>query len=462
MIRTLITMLATVLAASPPAPAVTTAAPVYTRPLFALCEDYPVERLSWTQVERDLRTARAAGVRHLRVGIGWDDLEPRPGGYDWRYLDRLVSLCRKHGVTLLPYVCYTPEWAVPGAPDDFWRQPPREAALFGRLMTRVARRYRGRIGSWELWNEPDNPAYWSGSIAEYATLAAAGARGVRRGDPRARVVLGGLAGPNATYLQAALRHAELRRAVDVVNVHGYLETWDNERAEEYVVRLREVQEVLKGSRLALWLAEFGYSSARLTPREVSKGVLAVYRHEHTPEFQAVALVRHHVLALASGTVSLTAWYRINDLPPTAGVIGDANNRSLGLLDTRGRRKPAFAAMRLVTRLFYRPLRCIDGLLQVQRSAGSQAEVHAFQTPSGEAILAGWLRSSRPEEVLGRSGLARDQREETVTVRVPGHFRRLSVCTVTGRRVRGEARLAGGMVRNVRLRGDGLFLATLHP
>lgn len=37
----------------------------------------------------------------------------------------------------------------------------------------IAARYRGQIRSWELWNEPDNPAYWLGTTAPFAELVSA-------------------------------------------------------------------------------------------------------------------------------------------------------------------------------------------------------------------------------------------------------------------------------------------------
>src|SRR5581483_11791450 len=123
----------------------------------------------------------------------------------------------------IPYVCYTPRWASRSAGDDFWRQPPRDHARFAEFMKQIVARYRDQIHSWELWNEPDNPAYWLGSPEEYARLLEAGSRAAREADPHATIVLGGLAW-NLEFLETLLADGRAMSNVDVVNLHNYYET----------------------------------------------------------------------------------------------------------------------------------------------------------------------------------------------------------------------------------------------
>src|SRR5690606_3031252 len=145
---------------------------------------------------------RDTGARFFRFGIGWDGIETAPGRYEWGDWDELVRLAPDYGVTLLPYVCYTPEWAAAAPdPDRSWRSPPKELAAFGRFMAVIAARYRGKIASWELWNEPDIEHYWLGTAAQFAEMIAEGARQVRRADPAATVVLGGMAQGRGPFLE---------------------------------------------------------------------------------------------------------------------------------------------------------------------------------------------------------------------------------------------------------------------
>ena len=126
---------------------------------LGLCEDYPEESRSLDEVRRDFGVLRAAGVDVLRVSMGWDELEPKRDSYEFAFWDAVIDMAREFRVRLIPYVAYTPEWNSDGSPTEFWKTPPRDVREFGELMGLLARRYRGRIHSWELWNEPDNRDY---------------------------------------------------------------------------------------------------------------------------------------------------------------------------------------------------------------------------------------------------------------------------------------------------------------
>jgi hypothetical protein len=52
------------------------------------------------------------------------------------------------GIKLIPYVCYTPQWAATDDGADFWRSPPRDPEDFARFMTTNVGRYKHAIHSW--------------------------------------------------------------------------------------------------------------------------------------------------------------------------------------------------------------------------------------------------------------------------------------------------------------------------
>src|SRR2546423_9404055 len=97
----------------------------------------------------------------------------------------LVESAVKRHIILIPYVCYTPAWAA-SKPENYWRQPPKDPRLFGDFMERISARYRGRVRSWELWNEPNITPFWQGTVNQYAELVKAGAAGRWRSGPRGR------------------------------------------------------------------------------------------------------------------------------------------------------------------------------------------------------------------------------------------------------------------------------------
>jgi hypothetical protein len=400
-----------------------------------LGDDFPEESSGPDKIRRDFETARATGARYLRFAVGWDSAEPAPGKYDWRLWDQVFRTARETGVIPLPYVCYTPRWLNPD-PKDYWRKPPQRPEALAQFMEAVSRRYAAP--SWELWNEPDNDQYWLGSPEEFARLVRSGAEGVRRGDPRAKVVLGGMSKGRTPFLEQTLR--ETSGVIDVVNLHGYLETWDARRAEEYPRYIAEVADAVRtlAPRSDLWLAEFGYSDWLRPDGKPSERSYAVKPWEHSRAFQAVALLRAHALALGTGLLSLTTWYRVDDLPAAETVIGDENNKHLGLLDASGAHKPAFFAMALWNRLLSGPVRPIE-------AHAEGAVVRAFEKPSGERVVIAWLPSARKGETTPDDAV--------VSIQLARPAERVEVYDPATGEIAGERRLA-----SVRLRADSVLVA----
>lgn len=418
-----------------------------------LSDDYPSTLLDVAARARgNFAVAVAAGAPVFRFGLSWLQVEQNAASddvalRDWSAYDAVVAEAARCGVVLIPYVCYTPFMHARNASSlDYWREPPRDVAAFARFVSDAAARYRdsGVVASWELWNEPDNTDFWRGTAAEYAQLTAAGAEAVRRSDPRALVVLGGLANgrsaffdevwtvlTNATSAAATVSAAgDTRGVVDVVNVHGYFETWADDRAETYEHRLRDLYAIVHPVT-DLWMAEFGYSAARTTARAVSDWASAVYVYEHTAAFQAGALFRHHVIVAATGRASLTTWYRVRDLAGDA-VIGDDNNRHFGVLDVHGARKPAFYALRLFNTLFGAPVRnaTLDIIIDAPSALSSFGAAttlemndtrflvaHAFERVDGSVVVAAWLPTSATRGDDDGTGVMVDRRRACFGYRV---------------------------------------------
>jgi hypothetical protein len=357
---------------------------------LGLCEDYPEETRSLEEVRRDFGVLKAAGVSVLRVSIGWDGVEPEKDHYDFAFWDAFVDAAVASGIRLLPYVAYTPRWDSDGTPEAYWKTPPRDLAEFTEIMGLLAARYRARVGSWEIWNEPDNRDYWLGSAAEYASLLAAGSAAVRRANPRAEVVSGGLAG-GVEFLREVFDEHGGAELVDVVNLHAYYETWNPNPLEALPQYLDDVSAIVKrhGGRQAIWLAEVGYSNWRAPDAPPSAS------YEHTLDYQAVMLVRTLALAYAHPAVSLVAWYELKDPRGSAPMIGNDHNRHLGVTFADYAPKPAFAALAFTQSLFSRGFSDADAQVRVSRQPSSAVELRAFVTARQSLVLVAWLKTAAP-------------------------------------------------------------------
>lgn len=392
----------------------------YHTPL-GLCEDYPEETTTAAIYNADFDLLDRAGIDLLRISFGWDGIETAEDRYDWGFWDDYVETAvDEHGITLIPYLMYTPKWNATNQDEAFyWRSPPVDFEEFGEFVYDIVTRYKDRIHSWELWNEPDIEWYWTGDAEGLARLIKIGAEAVRRADPEAVIVLGGIA-HRAEFLRALFRDHGVSPFVDVVNMHSYYETWHHGPVESIGAYIGQMDEVVEryGDGQPLWMAEVGYSTVREGAR-VSDDYTAYYAYEHTPEYQAVQLVKTITAALATDKLSALAWYEIKDLPPADDVIGDNNNRHLGIAYADHTPKPAEGALAFINRFYAEPMRSLDGEVIVPRMAHSDVVVHAFEQEDGDVLLAAWLQTRRVGEQndVG-DGMHRDTRSEAVEVVVP--------------------------------------------
>jgi hypothetical protein len=217
-------------------------------------------------VSRSLTVAEDSGLGLARVAPLWELTEPRPPAsgrhrYDWRYDDYIAHQLAEHGLRWVAVLGYAPAWAsvAPGV----LHAAPRPSGNFAAYAQAVARRYRGLIAAFEVWNEENTPFFWrpAPSAAAYARLYVAARSAIHRVDPGAPVLVGGLAGGHPRFLQDLLRQPELRGHLDGVAIHLYTATPALALAQ--VRRYRQSLRTHGFGTVPLYLTEYGWSSRRI-------------------------------------------------------------------------------------------------------------------------------------------------------------------------------------------------------
>ncbi|HEX6881402.1 MAG TPA: beta-galactosidase [Terriglobales bacterium] len=450
--------------AQSPAPART---PEKQKPLIrmatAIGDDYFDGRDTRARVRRHLEIAQELGVEYLRCAFSWNGVEPQQGKFEFAFWDMLVDEAQKAGIEVIPYVAYTPEWAARDG-KEFWKQPPKDPRLFVDLMTALATHFRGRIHSWELWNEPDLPEYWQGTPDEFASMIKMGAEAVRTADPSAKIVLGGMSlGPGKFFRELVQKH-DIGQYVDVIAMHAYPESWHEARAE--TVFHEEVQEMEKliqsGTPRPLWLNEMGYADYRYEPNHASGwGTNVYYDYEHTARYAADFLLKSFLMTAASGDVRLAGWYRIDDFRESdTRMPQDKVHDHLGVERVDGTLKPSFYAFRFFDRLLSKPFRPVDDEVTVTAPNDSQAVVHSFLREDNSVVIAGWLRSSEYDEVPVHTGMVKDRRLEKVTVALPCTASEVTWYDALGQRKK-VSRAQVRQLRDVVLTGDRVNVAVVQ-
>ena len=152
------------------------------------------------------------GIGALRLwdaSTRWADLEPAPGAFRFERLDAYVAHAQAHQAAPLLVLGSPPRWAA-ARPDEAGPYGPGSASEPARLeewdryVSTLARRYKGRIAQYELWNEPyfsDLPAdrghagaFYTGSVASLVELARRTRAVLDRKDPQALLLTPGFVG----------------------------------------------------------------------------------------------------------------------------------------------------------------------------------------------------------------------------------------------------------------------------
>ncbi|MHB8579249.1 MAG: GH39 family glycosyl hydrolase [Ignavibacteriaceae bacterium] len=389
----------------------------------ALCEDYPEWNTTHEKIDKDMVILKKSGIKILRIAFQWDAIESEKGKFDYLFWDYFVKSAYKNNITLIPYICYTPRWNTTGDSTNFWNHTPVDYEEFGNIVTALVNHYKKYIHSWELWNEPDIKDFFSGNAEDLAKLVKIGSLAVRKADPTALVVLAGLA-HHVDFTLRLFRDYGISKYVDVVNCHDYSETWSGEPIESITSYINALSNIIKkyGNGQSLWTAEVGYSDFR-KGAYVSSSYNAYYDYEHTPEYQAKELFKTMTLINSTGKVATAAWYRITDLQPDLAVIGDVNNRYLGIVTLNHNPKPAMSAIAFFDKLFRQKNKSIDSEIQIEKKKNSDSQVHCFENADGSVIIVAWLQTYvRNERGVDTSGEVKDTRSENISLSIPAKLK----------------------------------------
>lgn len=218
----------------------------------------------------EMKLLAATGVGRGRMDVGWHHVEREPGKYDFTKYDLLMSELDAVGLRamlILDYgnVHYTGDQKT--APTT-----PEARAAFGRFAAATVAHFKGRGVLWEIYNEPNNKAYWKPAPdgATYATLAIETARAIKAVAPDEVLCGPGLAGIDKPFLEKAL-DGGLLNVIDAVTVHPYRQT----APETFAAELADVRGMIKdhvpaGKDVPVIAGEWGYPVVWVdTPTQVN-------------------------------------------------------------------------------------------------------------------------------------------------------------------------------------------------
>ncbi len=318
----------------------------------------------------------AWGVKLVREGFFWEWITNADGTLDFSWPDRYFAEAEKRGIGVLVDLCYDnktlhqpgdPRPSIPASQLEAWRA----------YVVAVASRYKDRAWGFEVWNEPNSPTFWKGSMAEFLALAKVTVQAVHEAAPGVPVAVAGLALAPQDWLDALLAEGIVGEA-DAVSFHPY---WLD--AEGAVDTIGVVQDWLAANHLdkPLWLTEYGWPTGGTYPTATDL------------DGQAERLIRFQAGAALAGVRA--AWmFASYDWQDPQNVTDPSNSEGFfGVAYRTAGDKPAAHAFQVLAGIL--PGSVPDPAVGPAFAAGTALDVTGFRRPDGGIAIIATNRTSAP-------------------------------------------------------------------
>ena len=226
---------------------------------------------------RDVAMMTRGGAGTLRTPFD-GGIMATPDPARWAGYDALMTVAARARIEVLPVLI-----GIPGPRARIMRPRTRtQRIVWGRFARGVAARY-GRSGSfwaahpelepnpitaYQVWNEPNLPAYWrpSNDAAGYLRLVRLTRAHIRAVEPDATIVLAGLPDsrlgtPMLDYVRAVYAQPDARTLFDVIALNPY-----SAGAAGVLDKLNDVRSYMnrRGDRnTPIWVTEIGWATVGL-------------------------------------------------------------------------------------------------------------------------------------------------------------------------------------------------------
>lgn len=265
------------------------------------------------------------------ANVSWRDIQPEKDRWNFSRLDMDVAMGKLTQTELLLPLGLTPPWASSRPTEKSSYSPgnaaePRLLEDWDRYVETIARRYKGRIAAYEIWNEPNEAGFFSGDLDSLVNLTCRAYRIIKEVDPKALLV-----SPSATHGSQGIEWFNKfverggKGCFDVIGFHFYtLAHEPPEMISPLAKKLRAVMAKNGLESLPIWNTESGWYIAN------AHKPITVPWHVLDDKTASAYVARALILGWAEG-IRRFYWYAWDD-------------GNLGLFDTQERLpKPATRA-----------------------------------------------------------------------------------------------------------------------
>ncbi len=351
--------------------------------LFGLCA-HPnhVSFTSPQQAELEAMASGLCGAKIVRVDFSWHQIEPERNRWDFSIHDRIVNANQRHGVELQAILGFIVSWAIPADRKPKNPDVKRGGLLpgveeYAKFAGAVATRYKNQIKYYEIWNEPDLVSFANFPFESYMELLRSGYDSIKRSDPKAVVMNGGIAtfysnaggNPkhNNGWIELLLDDGGKHFDLFAFHAHGTFRSYANQ--------LRQLKQcgLIGSSALRPWYSNETAESS----------------YEIGEFLQSESLFKKLLYAWSEGAIGYN-WYLLREkINYPIGHI----ERHFGLITAEFEPKPAFLAYNTLASVYKgsRFLRRIELLPNVIACL--------FENPQGDGLLALWSADTSHQLLL---------------------------------------------------------------
>ncbi|MBI2830102.1 MAG: hypothetical protein HYX81_02980 [Chloroflexi bacterium] len=341
----------------------------------------------------DFKTARESGAafdRPFFEFFQWGMIEKNPGQYDFSETDRYVYAAQISGLNILANIQPFASWDQPG------KGKPRDMLKYRNFVSRLVERYDGDgiddmpglnipIKHWEVSNEPEFQqaplVFFQGTPQDYFEVLKATYEEVKRADPQAFVLQGGMAGmiEVSTAFWQSVFDLGGAKYFDIANIHsiGHGEHLNIPTFEQFLAK--------NNIEKPIWVTEVQFQQARQT-------------QGYTAADFARTLARSYIFALANGAEKL--FYVNIKMPPVKSGVPFSEKSAL--ITDQGERSPIFYAHLTVATMLGAFER--DDTVEIIKEEIGDWRIDEGQyrfSINGKTIYALWGTGSPPLEITGK-------------------------------------------------------------
>src|ERR1700733_6683141 len=267
-----------------------------------------------------LRPWPSVPIPELRLwdaGVAWPNIEPRKGAWNFSELDVYLNLAEEHKTNVLLTIGLSPGWASARPAEPSISRPglaaePRDLEDWRTYVATVATHCKGRVGEYEIWNEPNLKGYWTGDVDKLILLTREASEIIRRVDPQAIIVSPSATGSYGTKWLAEFLSKGGGQYVDVIGYHFYVNPEPPEAMVPIIQDVRQIMNDHGAGGKPLWNTELGWSKPKPFPSD---------------ELAGAYLARAYILNWVTGVERLY-WYGWDNHGWVSIETTEADNRTL--------------------------------------------------------------------------------------------------------------------------------------